>query len=103
MRAQAQALAFGQDEEAVLQDLETKGLSGPAARALAPHKVHPGNRPSNIIMFDRLDPRRLGALTALYEHKVFVEGVVWGINSFDQWGVELGKKLAREMETAGEA
>ena len=67
---------------------------------MAPHKVHLGNRPSTLIPFARLDPRRLGALTALYEHKVFVEGAIWGINSFDQWGVELGKKLAGELAPA---
>jgi glucose-6-phosphate isomerase len=60
--------------------------------------VHSGNRPSNTITFDRLSPDALGQLIALYEHKVFVEGVFWGINSFDQWGVELGKRLASRME-----
>ena len=62
---------------------------------LVPHKTFPGNRPSNTLMVERLTPRALGRLIALYEHKVFVEGVVWGIDSFDQWGVELGKKLAK--------
>ena len=65
--------------------------------ALAPHKVFPGNRPSNTILYRRLDPATLGKLIALYEHKVFVQGVIWGINSFDQWGVELGKTLATEL------
>jgi glucose-6-phosphate isomerase len=90
MRAQAEALAIGQTEAEVRE-----------AEAMAPHKVHLGNRPSTLITFDRLDPRTLGALTALYEHKVFVEGAIWGINSFDQWGVELGKRLAKEMERSG--
>jgi glucose-6-phosphate isomerase len=101
MRAQAEALAIGQTEEDVLGELLAAGMSASEAEAMAPHKVHLGNRPSTLITFDRLDPRRLGALTALYEHKVFVEGAIWGINSFDQWGVELGKRLAKEMEAAG--
>jgi glucose-6-phosphate isomerase len=63
-----------------------------------PHKVFSGNRPSNTLLYDRLDPFMLGMLMALYEHKVFVQGIVWGINSFDQWGVELGKQLAQEIE-----
>ena len=64
---------------------------------LAPHKVFPGNRPTTTILFDRLDPATLGALIALYEHRIFVMGAVWGINSFDQWGVELGKQLAKAI------
>ena len=63
-----------------------------------PHKVFSGNRPTNTLLLDRLDPASLGSLVALYEHKVFVQGVVWGINSYDQWGVELGKQLARTVE-----
>jgi glucose-6-phosphate isomerase len=66
----------------------------PRPNALAPHRQFDGNRPSNTILMDRVTPRTLGALIALYEHKIFVQGIVWGINSFDQWGVELGKKLA---------
>ncbi len=62
-----------------------------------PHKVHAGNRPSSLLLFRRLDPATLGALIALYEHKVFTQSVVWGINAFDQWGVELGKKLAERI------
>ena len=62
-----------------------------------PHRAHPGNRPSNLIMMQRLSPSVLGQLIALYEHKVFVEGVIWGINPFDQFGVELGKRLAHDM------
>ncbi len=64
---------------------------------VAPHKVHVGDRPSTLILFSRLDPATLGKLVALYEHKVFTQGVIWGINSFDQWGVELGKKLAESL------
>ena len=62
-----------------------------------PHKVFPGNRPSTTIVYRTLDPRTLGMLLALYEHKVFTMGAIWGINSFDQWGVELGKQLARAL------
>ena len=64
---------------------------------LSPHQVQSGNRPSNMLLMDQLTARSLGALIALYEHKVFVQGVIWGINSFDQWGVELGKKLAKRI------
>jgi glucose-6-phosphate isomerase len=71
-----------------------------AIEALVPHKVHPGNRPSTTLLFRRLDPETLGKLVALYEHKVFVESVIWNINAFDQWGVELGKKLAGELAGA---
>ena len=64
---------------------------------LAPQKVIPGNRPSNTIYFDKTTPKAVGALIALYEHKVFVQGSIWNINSFDQWGVELGKKMANAL------
>jgi glucose-6-phosphate isomerase len=100
MQAQAQALAFGQTAAEVRADLESRGLSKKEIRALAIHKVHRGNRPSSLIRFRRLDPETLGKLVALYEHKVFTEGAIWGIDSFDQWGVELGKKLARELQSA---
>ncbi|HZH27601.1 MAG TPA: glucose-6-phosphate isomerase [Azospirillaceae bacterium] len=95
--AQAEALMRGKTEAEARAELEAQGLTGPAADALVPHKVFPGNRPSNTILFRRLDPATLGALIALYEHKVFVQGVVWRINSFDQWGVELGKQLAKPI------
>jgi glucose-6-phosphate isomerase len=87
--AQTEALAFGKTAE------EVAGEGVPAA--LVPHRSFPGNRPSNTILADRLTPWTLGALIALYEHKVFVQGVVWGIDSFDQWGVELGKTLAARV------
>ena len=70
------------------------GQNGPD---IPPQKVHIGDRPSTLILFSRLDPATLGKLIALYEHKVFTQGVIWGINSFDQWGVELGKKLAESL------
>ncbi|KAI0684543.1 glucose-6-phosphate isomerase [Cytidiella melzeri] len=90
--AQPEALAFGKTEERVREEL------GPnASEALVKSKVFPGNRPSNSILFPLLDPATLGALIALYEHKIFTQGVVWGINSFDQMGVELGKVLAKNI------
>jgi glucose-6-phosphate isomerase len=95
--AQAEALMVGRSEADVRQELEAKGLSTAEIDALAPQRTFPGDRPSAFLLLDRLDPERLGALIALYEHKVFVEGVLWGINSFDQWGVELGKTLATRV------
>ncbi|MCW5730413.1 MAG: glucose-6-phosphate isomerase [Alphaproteobacteria bacterium] len=92
--AQAQALMQGRTEEEARAELVAQGLAGEALEKLLPHKVFPGDRPSNTILFETLDPRRLGMLIALYEHKVFVQGIVWNIHSFDQWGVELGKQLA---------
>lgn len=98
--AQSEALMDGYSRKQVTADLRAAGLSADAIGALAPHKVHPGNRPSNTILLPRLTPETLGQLIALYEHKVFVEGHIWGINSFDQWGVELGKKLATGLQDA---
>jgi glucose-6-phosphate isomerase len=98
--AQAESFANGYLYEEAIQELAAKGLPGPRAAELAPHKVHPGNRPNSIIAFERLDPATLGKLVALYEHKVYVESVIWDINPFDQWGVELGKKLAEYLAPA---
>ena len=92
--AQAEALLVGRPEADVRAELEGKGLSAEAIAELAPQRTFPGDRPSSFILMDRLTPDRMGALIALYEHKTFVEGVLWGINSFDQWGVELGKAMA---------
>lgn len=97
MLAQAQALAFGKDPQQVESELAAEGLSAEAAARLAPYKVMAGNRPSTTILCDEFNPHNLGALIALYEHKTFVQGVLWNINSFDQWGVELGKKLAARL------
>ena len=80
-----------------IDELQEQGLNDAEIEALAPFKVFPGNRPSNTLLLDQLTPKTLGALIALYEHKVFVQGVIWGVNSFDQWGVELGKKLAKTV------
>jgi glucose-6-phosphate isomerase len=95
--AQTQALMIGKTKEQARTELEAAGLSGETLETLLPHKVFEGNRPTNSIMFDKLTPRTLGALIALYEHKIFVQGIIWNINSFDQWGVELGKQLANAM------
>jgi glucose-6-phosphate isomerase len=92
--AQTEALAFGKTEAEVRAELERQGLSGEALETLLPYKVFEGNRPSTSILYRELTPHRLGSLIALYEHKIFVQGIVWNINSFDQWGVELGKQLA---------
>ena len=95
--AQSAALAFGKTEEEARHELEAAGLSAAQRDALLPHKVFAGNQPSTTLLLPRLDPYHLGLLLALYEHKVFVQGVIWGINSFDQWGVELGKQLASRV------
>jgi glucose-6-phosphate isomerase len=95
--AQTEALAFGKTESDVRAELEKRGLSGEALEALLPHKVFEGNRPTTSILYRKLTPHRLGTLIALYEHKIFVQGVIWGINSYDQWGVELGKELASRI------
>jgi len=95
--AQSRALMCGRSKEEVIVELCSQGMSVVEANKLAPHKVIDGNVPSNTIMLDKLTPFTLGALLALYEHKVFVQGVLWNINSFDQWGVELGKNLATNL------
>ncbi|MEP0233073.1 MAG: glucose-6-phosphate isomerase [Roseibium sp.] len=95
--AQSEALMLGRTLEEAKALLKASGLSDAEVDRLAPHKVFPGNRPSVTIVHDQLTPFSLGRLIALYEHRVFVEGVIWGINSFDQWGVELGKELATAL------
>ena len=93
--AQTKALMRGKTEAEARAELEAAGMSGEALEKLLPHKQFEGNRPTNSILFDKLTPKTLGMLIALYEHKVFVQGIIWDINSFDQWGVELGKQLAQ--------
>ena len=88
----------GKAEAQVHIELRAQGLNAAEIYALTPHKFFAGNRPSNTIFLDALTPKSLGALVALYEHKTFVQGVIWGVNSFDQWGVELGKQLAKTIE-----
>ncbi len=95
--AQSQALMLGKDIEQARKECLDQGYSTEAATALAPHKVIPGNKPSNTILIDKLTPQTLGALIALYEHKVFVQSAIWNINAFDQWGVELGKQLGKPI------
>jgi len=98
--SQSQALMKGKTLEEAISELESEGLSQEEINVLAPQKVIPGNRPSNTIFFDKATPKVVGALIALYEHKVFVQGQIWGVNSFDQWGVELGKKLGEQVQEA---
>ncbi len=95
--AQPEALMRGRTEEEARAGLKAQGLNAADIDRLAPHKVFPGERPSNAILMEKLTPETLGALIALYEHKIFSEGILWGINSFDQWGVALGKTLADKI------
>lgn len=95
--AQTEALMRGKTESEVRAELVAQGLSDDALERLVPHKVFPGNRPSTTFVYQKLDPRTLGALLAMYEHKVFTMGAIWDVNSFDQWGVELGKQLANAV------
>jgi len=103
--AQTEALMKGKTADEVRQELEKDGLEVEALEKLIPHKVFTGNRPTNSILFHKLTPKTLGVLIALYEHKIFTQGIIWNINSFDQWGVELGKQLAKailpELEKPG--
>ncbi|MDB5505899.1 MAG: pgi [Devosia sp.] len=95
--AQSEALMLGKTKDEVVAELKAQGLTKDAIKALTPHKMFPGNRPSNTLMYPKLTPEVLGALVALYEHKVFVQGTIWDVNSYDQWGVELGKQLAKAL------
>lgn len=97
--AQSQTLYLGCTEAQAIEQLRKSGYSDKDALRLAPHLMMPGNRPHNILLLSKLDPYHLGALIALYEHKVFVLAALWNINPFDQWGVELGKKLATQLES----
>jgi glucose-6-phosphate isomerase len=96
--AQSEAFMRGKTAEEVRADMRAANAADADIDSLASHKTFPGNRPSNIILMAALTPATLGALIALYEHKTFVQGVLWGINSFDQWGVELGKVLAKNIQ-----
>jgi glucose-6-phosphate isomerase len=93
--AQTEALAFGKTADEARQELTKSGMDQARIEALVLHKVFEGNRPSTTILYDLLTPFALGRLIALYEHKIFTQGIIWNINSFDQWGVELGKQLAK--------
>ncbi|WP_428622340.1 glucose-6-phosphate isomerase [Sedimenticola sp.] len=92
--AQTEALMRGKTEQVVRREMRDKGVTPDEIERLLPYRVFPGNRPTSTLLFNTLDPKTLGSLIALYEHKIFVQGVIWNINSFDQWGVELGKQLA---------
>ncbi|XP_056334119.1 glucose-6-phosphate isomerase b [Danio aesculapii] len=96
--AQTEALMKGKTTEEAKKELEAGGLSGDNLEKILPHKVFQGNKPTNSIVFKKLSPFTLGVLIAMYEHKIFIQGVMWEINSFDQWGVELGKQLAKKIE-----
>ena len=95
--AQAEALMRGRTADEAEAEMRAAGLPEARIRALLPHRVFPGSRPSNTVLLERLDPFTLGALLAAYEHRTYVQGVIWGVNSFDQWGVELGKQLAARV------
>ncbi|MEE9321965.1 MAG: glucose-6-phosphate isomerase [Granulosicoccus sp.] len=101
--AQSEALMMGKDGEAVTLQMHSNGRSNDDIERLLGHRKFAGNRPSNTVLVQRLDPHALGALVALYEHKVFVEAAIWDINPFDQWGVELGKQLAQSIQTEMES
>ena len=95
--AQAEAFMRGKTPDEVRIELRAQGMAEADIEALVPHKTFSGNRPTNMILLDKVNPFNMGSLIAMYEHKVFVQGVIWGINSFDQWGVELGKQLAKTI------
>jgi glucose-6-phosphate isomerase len=95
--AQTEALLNGKSEEQVRNEFEKQGLSSEKADYLAPFKVFEGNKPTNTILINSLTPETLGSLVAMYEHKIFVQGIIWNIFSYDQWGVELGKQLATSI------
>ncbi|MNT48868.1 Glucose-6-phosphate isomerase [compost metagenome] len=95
--AQTEALMNGKSEEVVIAELKASGKSEEEIERLKNFKVFEGNRPSNSILLKKVTPRSLGTLIALYEHKIFVQGIIWNVFSFDQWGVELGKQLAGQI------
>ena len=97
MLAQSQALMMGRSKKETIELLASQNITGAQVKELAPHMAFPGNRPSNTIMCESLTPMTLGALLALYEHKIFVQGIIWRTNSFDQMGVELGKTLSNQI------
>jgi glucose-6-phosphate isomerase len=95
--AQTEALMNGKSEEEVVAELKKAGKSESEIKELAPFKVFEGNRPTNSFLIKEITPKTLGSLIAIYEHKIFVQGIIWNIFSFDQWGVELGKQLANKI------
>jgi glucose-6-phosphate isomerase len=95
--AQTEALLNGKSESQVKAEFEKQNITGDKVAYLLPFKVFTGNKPTNTILIEKLTPKSLGSLIALYEHKIFVQGVIWNIFSYDQWGVELGKQLANSI------
>ena len=95
--AQTEALMKGKSNEEAYSELKSSGFNEEEIKKLLPYKIFPGNRPTSTLLFDTLNPKTLGSIIALYEHKIFVQGIIWNINSFDQWGVELGKQLASNI------
>ena len=95
--AQTEALMKGKTEDEVRNELKKEGKTDEQINNLLLHKVFEGNKPTNTILIDKLTPHSLGMLIAMYEHKVFVQGAIWNVNQFDQWGVELGKQLAKNI------
>jgi glucose-6-phosphate isomerase len=95
--AQTEALLHGKTEAQVIKEFAAQGISAEQATFLLPFKVFPGNKPTNTFLIDQLTPETLGSLIAMYEHKIFVQGIIWNIFSYDQWGVELGKQLANSI------
>ena len=95
--AQTEALMQGKSQQQVQAEFDKQGLEKSEAASLLPFKVFEGNKPTNTLLIDKLTPKSLGSLIALYEHKIFVQGIIWNIFSFDQWGVELGKQLANKV------
>ncbi|MEY3918551.1 MAG: hypothetical protein RLZZ132_887, partial [Bacteroidota bacterium] len=95
--AQTEALMNGKSKEVVVAELQKAGLNEAEIEKLAPFKVFEGNKPTNSFLVKQIDPHTLGSLIAMYEHKIFVQGVIWNIFSYDQWGVELGKQLANSI------
>ncbi len=95
--AQAEALMVGRRSDQVVAEMEQKGAAPSEIEAMSPHRVFAGNRPSTFFLLDQLDPETLGMLIAFYEHRIFVQGLIWNICSYDQWGVELGKNLANQI------
>ena len=98
LQAQADAMAWGRSPEQTLQTLKQAGMDAVAAQSQIHHRAYPGNVPSNLIWLHSLIPQAIGALMALYEHKVFCQAAIWDINAFDQWGVELGKSMTQALQ-----
>jgi glucose-6-phosphate isomerase len=96
--AQTEALLNGKTKDQVVEELKNEGKSDEEIETIWPYKLFEGNRPTNSILFKKLTPKTLGSLIAMYEHKIFVQGVIWNIFTFDQWGVELGKQLAKRIQ-----